>query len=181
MQFLPYRGWFARVVTYLPVVASWQAITPLPRPPHLAPPSTPNTSSLPRPVQDRVPAFSADKAEAIIERELGAPVGQLFAEFDRRPIAAASLGQVGVHGGWGWGGGWGARCTGRGVERCSGCGCTPAALHVSNINAISNINNNQNLPAPPPLPSPRSGAPRHAAQRGERGGQGAAPRPAPPV
>lgn len=44
--------------------------------------------------QDRVPAFSADKAQAIIERELGAPAAVLFAEFDPRPIAAASLGQV---------------------------------------------------------------------------------------
>ena len=45
-------------------------------------------------LQDRVPAFSAEKAIAIIERELGAPIGQLYSEFDPNPIAAASLGQV---------------------------------------------------------------------------------------
>lgn len=45
-------------------------------------------------LQDRVPAFSADRAIATIERELGAPINQLFAEFNPRPIAAASLGQV---------------------------------------------------------------------------------------
>lgn len=41
-----------------------------------------------------MPAFAASKAVAIIQRELGAPVGTLFAAFDERPLAAASLGQV---------------------------------------------------------------------------------------
>lgn len=45
-------------------------------------------------LQDRVPAFSADKARAIIEADLGQPVSSLFKSFDTRPIAAASLGQV---------------------------------------------------------------------------------------
>jgi hypothetical protein len=45
-------------------------------------------------LQDRVPAFSADKAAAIIEADLGQPVSKLFRSFDTRPIAAASLGQV---------------------------------------------------------------------------------------
>lgn len=45
-------------------------------------------------MQDRVPAFSAEKAMAFIEKELGAPVNELFADFERQPIAAASLGQV---------------------------------------------------------------------------------------
>ena len=48
----------------------------------------------PPPLQDRVPAFGARKVQAIVQRELGAPPGVLFREFDPRPIAAASLGQV---------------------------------------------------------------------------------------
>ncbi|CAD5189961.1 unnamed protein product [Musa acuminata subsp. malaccensis] len=45
-------------------------------------------------LQDRVPAFSPDKAKVFIECELGSPVELLFKEFEDRPIAAASLGQV---------------------------------------------------------------------------------------
>jgi predicted unusual protein kinase regulating ubiquinone biosynthesis (AarF/ABC1/UbiB family) len=45
-------------------------------------------------LQDNVPAFPNEVAWAIIERELGAPVPQLYAEFEPTPVAAASLGQV---------------------------------------------------------------------------------------
>ncbi|XP_051125490.1 protein ACTIVITY OF BC1 COMPLEX KINASE 7, chloroplastic isoform X2 [Andrographis paniculata] len=45
-------------------------------------------------LQDRVPAFSPEKAKRFIEKELGATINMLFKEFEDRPIAAASLGQV---------------------------------------------------------------------------------------
>ncbi|CAA2956097.1 protein ACTIVITY OF BC1 COMPLEX KINASE 7, chloroplastic-like [Olea europaea var. sylvestris] len=45
-------------------------------------------------LQDKVPAFSPSKAKNFIETELGAPINQLFKEFEDLPIAAASLGQV---------------------------------------------------------------------------------------
>ncbi|XP_062152427.1 protein ACTIVITY OF BC1 COMPLEX KINASE 7, chloroplastic-like isoform X2 [Alnus glutinosa] len=45
-------------------------------------------------LQDKVPAFSPEKARGFIESELGAPINILFKEFEDRPIAAASLGQV---------------------------------------------------------------------------------------
>ncbi|KAM6548532.1 hypothetical protein CsatB_020208 [Cannabis sativa] len=45
-------------------------------------------------LQDRVPAFSPEKARRFIESELGAPIHILFKEFEDQPIAAASLGQV---------------------------------------------------------------------------------------
>ncbi|CAJ1971612.1 unnamed protein product [Sphenostylis stenocarpa] len=45
-------------------------------------------------LQDMVPAFSTKKARKFIETELGAPIDILFEEFEDRPIAAASLGQV---------------------------------------------------------------------------------------
>ncbi|KAJ4975761.1 hypothetical protein NE237_000867 [Protea cynaroides] len=45
-------------------------------------------------LQDRVPAFSSEKARDFIETELGAPIDVFFKKFEDRPIAAASLGQV---------------------------------------------------------------------------------------
>ncbi|CAA7397886.1 unnamed protein product [Spirodela intermedia] len=45
-------------------------------------------------LQDRVPAFSPEKAKVFIQEELGSPINVLFKEFEDQPIAAASLGQV---------------------------------------------------------------------------------------
>ncbi|WVZ21053.1 hypothetical protein V8G54_008375 [Vigna mungo] len=45
-------------------------------------------------LQDMVPAFSPKKARKLIESKLGAPIDMLFKEFEDRPIAGASLGQV---------------------------------------------------------------------------------------
>ena len=45
-------------------------------------------------LQSNAPPMSADLAIEAIELELGAPLSSLFAEFDRTPIASASIGQV---------------------------------------------------------------------------------------
>src|SRR5262245_12053257 len=45
-------------------------------------------------LQDSVPPFPHDEAMRIVERELGRPLDELYAEIESRPVAAASLGQV---------------------------------------------------------------------------------------
>jgi ubiquinone biosynthesis protein len=45
-------------------------------------------------LQDDVPPVPADAIRARIERELGKPIAELFAELDDAPLAAASLAQV---------------------------------------------------------------------------------------
>ncbi|WP_229414387.1 MULTISPECIES: AarF/ABC1/UbiB kinase family protein [Moorena] len=45
-------------------------------------------------LQDRVPAFSYEQVEQIIQEDLGKPIKELFSGFDPIPLAAASLGQV---------------------------------------------------------------------------------------
>ena len=45
-------------------------------------------------LQDMVPPVSFDEVKAVMERELQRPLLQTFAEFDQKPMAAASVGQV---------------------------------------------------------------------------------------
>jgi predicted unusual protein kinase regulating ubiquinone biosynthesis (AarF/ABC1/UbiB family) len=45
-------------------------------------------------LQDKVPAFSYEQVESIIEQELGKKIPELFPNFEPIPLAAASLGQV---------------------------------------------------------------------------------------
>lgn len=43
---------------------------------------------------DKVPPFPAEEARAIVERELGRPLGEMFHDWDDEPVGAASFGQV---------------------------------------------------------------------------------------
>jgi ubiquinone biosynthesis protein len=45
-------------------------------------------------LRDRVPPADPDAVRALIEAELGAPAGEVFAEFESEPLAAASIGQA---------------------------------------------------------------------------------------
>lgn len=54
-------------------------------------------------LQDKIEPFSTVEARAAVERELGAPIEELFSEFSAEPVAAASLAQVRARGGGvGW-------------------------------------------------------------------------------
>ncbi len=45
-------------------------------------------------LQDQVPPFSGDKAVQIIEQSFKLPIDQIFLDFDRQPLASASIAQV---------------------------------------------------------------------------------------
>ena len=47
-----------------------------------------------RMLQDRLPPFAFRRVRATIEAELGKPIGELYAELDAKPVAAASVAQV---------------------------------------------------------------------------------------
>ena len=45
-------------------------------------------------LQDQLPGFDGDKAMELIEEDLGNKIDEIFLEIDKKPISAASLGQV---------------------------------------------------------------------------------------
>lgn len=45
-------------------------------------------------LQDKVPPFSSDLAYALIEQQLGAKIHEVFSDFEKQPLASASVAQV---------------------------------------------------------------------------------------
>ena len=45
-------------------------------------------------LQDRVPPFTKDKADQLLQKQLGKPLNKFFKHFEKEPIAAASISQV---------------------------------------------------------------------------------------
>jgi hypothetical protein len=66
---------------------------------HMGPliPPTPTSQQPTAPLQDDVPPFPDEIAFSMLESELRRPLGEVFSSISERPVAAASLGQVGVH------------------------------------------------------------------------------------
>ena len=79
-------------ITALLALSQVQPLPPSPSPPPPSPPPRPPLLLLPW--QDRVPPFANEHAFAILEAELGRPIGEVYAAFAPEPVAAASLGQV---------------------------------------------------------------------------------------
>lgn len=74
-RFFPSQRWSNRTVPTCFLSPMWDVTTPCR-------------------LQDRLPSFPTEKAFAVIEEELGRPIGEMFAEISEKPVAAASLGQV---------------------------------------------------------------------------------------
>ena len=47
-----------------------------------------------RHLQDRLPPFSFRRVRRVLEQDFGKPLGEVFSEFDDKPVAAASVAQV---------------------------------------------------------------------------------------
>ena len=45
-------------------------------------------------LQDQLPGFDGEKAMELIEEDLGSKIDEIFLEIEKKPISAASLGQV---------------------------------------------------------------------------------------